>query len=80
MIVGMRVGLLVSALVGLLVSSLVGTLVTGGCGCMERVILLLYSQWFVVTLGGACTLGFYCVLLVAAGVVVSTNLLGCACK
>jgi hypothetical protein len=47
---------------------------------MECVIILLSLQWFVGTLGGACTLGTCCVLGVAAGVVVSSNLWGCACK
>ncbi len=67
------------ALVGLLIGSLVGTLETGGCGCMEHVILLLSLLWFVGMLGGACVLGTRCVLRVSAGIVVSSNLLGCAC-
>jgi hypothetical protein len=59
---------------------LVGILGTGGCGCMERVILLLSLQWFVGSLGGACTLQTRCVLGVTAGVVISSIFLGCACK
>ncbi len=81
---GLLVGLLVvsmrGALVGLQVDLSVGTLGTGGCGCMEHVILLLSLIWFLGTLGGACTLGTHCVLRVSSGVVLSSNLLGCACK
>jgi hypothetical protein len=76
---------LVSGFDGMPAGGLDGRLVggnpqTGGCGRMERVILLLSSKWFVGTLGGACTLGTRCMLRVASGVVVSSNLLGCACK
>ena len=80
LLVGSLVGLMIGVLVGLLVNSLVGTLGTGGCGCMECMILLLSSIWVVEMLGGACTLGTRCMLRVASGVVVSSNLLGCACK
>jgi hypothetical protein len=68
-------------MVGLLVGSLVGTLGTGGCGCMEHVILLVSLIWVVGMLGGAFTLGTHCVMqVVASSVVVSSNLWGCACK
>ncbi len=80
LLVGSLVGLMGGALVDLLKGSLVGTPRTGVCGCIEHVILLLSSLWFVGMLSGACTLRTCCVLRVAAGVVVSSNLLGCASK
>jgi hypothetical protein len=81
---GFPVGLLVvatrGALMGLSVGLLVGTLGTSDCGCMEPVIHLLSLIWVLGTLGGACTLGTCCVLRVSFGVMVSSNLMGFACK
>jgi hypothetical protein len=80
LLLGSLVGLIGGALVGLLIGSLVGTLESGGCGCMEHMILLLSLLWFVGMLRGACTLGTHCMLRVSAGVVVSSNFWGCACE
>jgi hypothetical protein len=80
LMLGALVGFLLGSLLGLLLRSLVGILGTGGCGCLERVILLLSLIWVVGMLGGACTLGTHCMLRVASGVVVFLNLVRCACK
>jgi hypothetical protein len=67
-------------LIGLPLGLLVNTLRTGDCGCMERVICLLSLICGLGMLGGACSLGTHCVLWLSFGVVVSSNLLGFACK
>ncbi len=79
----LSLGLLVvatrGALIGLLVGLLAGTLGTGDYGCMECVICLLLLLWGLGMLGGACTLGTWCMLRILSGIMVSSNLLGCAC-
>ena len=78
-------------LVGMLVGvTLMCTLGTDGCVSMERVILLLSSEWVPGTLGGVCTLGTRgmlgvctlgtrCMLGVAEGVATSLKRSGLAC-
>ncbi len=68
------------ALMGLPAGLLVDTLGIGDCGCMECVICLLSLVWGLGMLGGACTLRTCCILQLLSGVVVSSNLLGFACK
>ncbi len=81
---GLPVGLLVvgmgDALVGLPAGILVGTLIIGDCSCMERMICLLSLICGLGVLGGACSLGTCCLLWLFSGIMVSSNLLGFACK
>jgi hypothetical protein len=80
LLVGLMVVATRGALMGLPVGLLVGTPRTGDCDCMERVICLLSLVWGLGMLDGACTLGTHCVLRVSSRVMVSSNLLGFACK
>ncbi len=67
-------------LMGLPVGLSVGTLGIGNCGCMKRIICLLSLISGLGMLGGACTLGTCCVLRLSSAIMVSSNLLGFACK